>query len=177
MADLTMTSQFGAQRHNWMRLRTMILLRWVAIAGQASALLVALQFYNLQLNLGLCFLAVGAAIMGNLVATIVYPENKRLSETGNFLMVLFDLLQLCFLLFLTGGLHNPFSLLVLGPVTVSANVQSLRSTIMLGLTAFGLVTAMMFFHVPLRTAEGFILRIPDVFVFVLVVGKFGHHFA
>ena len=110
------------QRSNWIRLRTMILLRWFAVIGQLVAITLAQRLYNLQLELGLCYLAVGVSIVGNLIAISVFPENKRLSETENFMMVMFDLLQLCFLLYLTGGLHNPFSLLVLAPVTVSAAV-------------------------------------------------------
>ncbi|MDJ0823745.1 MAG: ActS/PrrB/RegB family redox-sensitive histidine kinase [Paracoccaceae bacterium] len=162
-SDLGILSEH--RRSNWIRLRTMILLRWFAIVGQLVALTVAQRMYNLQLELGLCYLAVGVSVIGNLIAIFVFPENKRLSETENMLMVLFDLLQLCFLLYLTGGLHNPFSLLVLGPVTVSAAVLTLRSTIILGLTAFMLVSGMVFYHLPLRTEQGFILRIPDVFVF------------
>ncbi len=153
------------RRSHWIRLRTMIVLRWFAIIGQLTAITVAQQLYNLQLELGLCYLAVGVSVVGNLVAIFVFPENKRLSETENLLMVLFDLLQLCFLLYLTGGLHNPFSLLVLGPVTVSAAVLTLRSTVILGATAFLLVSLMVYYHLPLRTEQGFILRIPDVFVF------------
>nr|WP_283054059.1 ActS/PrrB/RegB family redox-sensitive histidine kinase [Thetidibacter halocola] len=153
------------ERSNWIRLRTMILLRWFAIIGQLIAITVAQQLYNLRLELGLCYLAVGVSVVGNLIAIFVFPENKRLSETENFLMVMFDLLQLCFLLYLTGGLHNPFSLLVLGPVTVSAAVLSLRSTLILGVTAFLLVTGMVYYHLPLRTEQGFILRIPDIFIF------------
>ena len=104
----------------------MILLRWFAIAGQLAAITVAQQFYGLRLELGLCYLAVGASAIANLVAIFVFPENKRLTETQNMLMVLFDLLQLSFLLFLTGGLHNPFALLMLGPVTISAAALTLR---------------------------------------------------
>ncbi|MBW4981353.1 ActS/PrrB/RegB family redox-sensitive histidine kinase [Mameliella sp. CS4] len=153
------------QRSNWIRLRTMILLRWFAVIGQLVAITLAQRLYNLQLELGLCYLAVGVSIVGNLIAISVFPENKRLSETENFMMVMFDLLQLCFLLYLTGGLHNPFSLLVLAPVTVSAAVLSLRSTFLLGFTAFALVTGMVYYHLPLRTEQGFILRIPDIFVY------------
>ncbi|WP_323767891.1 sensor histidine kinase RegB [Antarctobacter sp.] len=153
------------QRSNWIRLRTMILLRWFAVIGQLTAITIAQRLYNLQLELGLCYLAVGVSIVGNLIAISVFPENKRLSETENFMMVMFDLLQLCFLLYLTGGLHNPFSLLVLGPVTVSAAVLSLRSTFLLGLTAFVLVSGMVYYHLPLRTEQGFVLRIPDIFVY------------
>ncbi|MBN7783477.1 ActS/PrrB/RegB family redox-sensitive histidine kinase [Ponticoccus gilvus] len=165
MADTELGLLGARQRGNWIRLRTMILLRWFAVVGQLSAIVIAQRLYNLQLELGLCYLAVGISVVGNLVAIFIFPENKRLSEGENFLMVMFDLLQLCFLLFLTGGLHNPFSLLVLGPVTVSAAVLSLRSTVILGATALFLVSAMVEYHMPLRTDEGFVLRIPDIFVY------------
>lgn len=143
----------------------MILLRWVAIVGQIIAITVAQRMYGLQLELGLCYLAVGVSVIGNLVAIFVFPENKRLTEVENLLMVLFDLLQLGFLLVLTGGLHNPFVLLLLGPVTISAAVLTTRSTLIVGGTAIVLVTLMSEYHLPLRTYEGFILRIPDIFVF------------
>jgi two-component system sensor histidine kinase RegB len=155
----------GQERSHWIRLRTLILLRWVAIGGQISAIAVAQGFYDLKLNLGLCYFAIGVSVAGNLVAMFIFPKNKRLSEFENFLTVQFDLLQLSFLLYLTGGLNNPFALLVLGPVTISANMMRLRSTLIIGATAIILVTLMAEFHVPLRTAQGFILRIPDVFVF------------
>ncbi|SFD68073.1 sensor histidine kinase RegB [Roseivivax sediminis] len=154
----------GRQR-NAIRLRTMILLRWFAIAGQLVAIILAQRIYDLQLEMGLCFLAVGVSVAGNLVAMLVFPETKRLSEPENFLMITFDVLQLCFLLFLTGGLHNPFSLLVLAPVTVSAAVLRLRSTILLNAMAFVLVTVLVFWHLPLVTDGGEVLRIPDLFVF------------
>ncbi len=153
------------RRGNWIRLRTMIMLRWIAIAGQFIAIITAQYMIDLQLELGLCYLAVGISVIGNLIASVVFPENKRLSETENMMMVMFDLLQLCFLLFLTGGLNNPFAILVLAPVTVSALVLRLRFTLILGFTAFALVTTMMFYHIPLRTAQGFILRMPEIFVF------------
>ncbi|MCE8005538.1 sensor histidine kinase RegB [Aestuariivita sp.] len=153
------------ERSSWVRLRTLILLRWVAIAGQLTAITVAQQMYYIELELGLCYLAVGVSVIGNLIAIFVFPENKRLSETENFLMVLFDLLQLSFLLYLTGGLNNPFALLLLGPVTISATVMTLRSTVIIGGTAIILVTLLAEFHLPLRTEQGFILRVPDIFVF------------
>ena len=165
MADPDVRPLSGHTRANWIRLRTMILLRWFAIAGQLTAIVVAQHLYGLQLEMGLCYLAVGASVIANLVAIFVFPENKRLSETENMLMVLFDLLQLSFLLFLSGGLHNPFALLVLGPVTISAAVLTLRSTVVLGGTAIVLVTLLSWLHFPLRTDDGIILQIPDLFVF------------
>ncbi|MEL6292873.1 MAG: ActS/PrrB/RegB family redox-sensitive histidine kinase [Pseudomonadota bacterium] len=165
MAQSDLDLLTGQQRSSWIRLRTLILLRWVAIVGQLVALTVAQRLYGLQLEIGLCYLAVGVSVIGNLIAIFVFPENKRLSETENLLMVMFDLLQLGFLLFLTGGLHNPFALLLLGPVSISAAVLTTRSTLLLGGTAITLVTLLSEYHLPLRTEQGFILRMPDIFVF------------
>ena len=143
----------------------MIFLRWVAIVGQLTAILVGQFVYGLQLELGLCYFAVGLSIIGNLVAAFVFPENKRLSERENLSMVIFDLLQLGFLLFLSGGMHNPFALLLLGPVTVSAAVLTTRSTLLAGGTAIAMVTLLSKFHLSLKTDQGFILRVPDIFLF------------
>ncbi len=165
MSDISPSAFKSRSRGNWIRLRTLILLRWWAIAGQVSALIVAQRLYNLNLEIGLCYLVVGVAVISNLVASFVYPENKRLSETETLLVVLFDMLQLGLMLYLTGGLNNPFSILIVGPVTVSASALSSRSTLFLGLMAILIVSILTQFHLPLRTEQGFILRMPDVFLF------------
>ena len=152
-------------RANWIRLRTLIVLRWIAIVGQIAAITVADQIYGLQISLPLCFAAVGASVLANLVAIIVFPENKWLSERETVSMILFDICQLTFLIYLTGGLHNPFALLILAPVTISATVLGLRSTLFLGVVALALTTLVANFHIPLRTSDGFILRMPQIFVF------------
>jgi len=157
MTQATIRPLGGPTRANWIRLRTMILLRWVAIIGQLTAIVVSALVFGLQLEMSLCYLAVGASVIANLAATLLFPENKRLIEPENFLLVLFDLLQLGFLLYLTGGLNNPFALLLLGPVTISATALSLRSTLMLCGTALVLVTLLAVFHLPLITQSGELL--------------------
>ncbi len=152
------------QRPNWVRLRTLIFLRWVAIAGQLAAITVAQRLFDLELNLGMCFLAIGASITANLIAVFVFPENKRLTENQVAGMLLFDLAQLSFLLFLTGGLNNPFALLVLVPVTISATTLSARTTSLLGVTTIGFISIVALWHVPLRTDMGFIMQMPRDFV-------------
>lgn len=165
MAETKFTVLQGRERGNWIKLRTITLLRWAAIAGQLTAILVAQKLLGLDLELSLCLLVISVSVVGNLIAMFIFPENKRLSESENLMMVLFDLIQLSLLLFLTGGLHNPFSILILGPVTVSASALSLRSTLVLGLSAILAVTLLAEFHISLRTEQGFILRIPQLFVF------------
>ena len=164
MSDSTPFVFGGERRSNWVRLRTLIVLRWIAVAGQLIAITAAQRLFDLQLEIGLCFLAIGAAITANLVAIFVYPENKRLSENEVAMMLLFDISQLSFLLFLTGGLHNPFALLILAPVTISATALNPRTTVILGAVAIAMITFVARFHIPLRTEMGFIMRMPDDFV-------------
>ena len=152
-------------RSDWVRLRTLILLRWMAIAGQLAAITVANRQFGMQLPLGLCYLVVGSAIIANLVATFVFPENKRLSEIEAMLTLLFDVSQLALLIFLTGGLNNPFALLILVPVTISASALELRTTVVLGLVAIGLVTLIAAFNLPLRFPDGSALVVPMMFEF------------
>jgi two-component system sensor histidine kinase RegB len=147
------------------RQRTLILLRWMAIAGQIAAILVASQVYGLQLPLGLCALAVGLSVLANLALIMLFPENRRLTEPEAFLTLLFDLGQLAFLIFLTGGLTNPFAILVLAPVTISASVLRLGSTVVLGALAILAVSAATVWYMPLRFADGSALVIPGIFAF------------
>ena len=150
---------------NLVRQRTLILLRWMAVAGQVAAILVASQAYGLQLPLGLCALAVGTSVLANIILVMLFPENRRLSETEAFLTLLFDLAQLSFLLFITGGLTNPFAILVLAPVTISASVLRLRSTVALGALAILIVSTATVWYLPLRFADGRELVIPGIFAF------------
>lgn len=152
-------------RSAWVRLRTLIVLRWLAIAGQITTIFVATQVLRLDLQIGLLYLAVGASVIANVISIFVYPENKRLAESEAMLTLLFDISQLAFLLYLTGGLNNPFALLILAPVTVSAATLRLRSTVFLGLCAVALISVVAVVNLPLVTAEGFILRMPDILVF------------
>ncbi len=165
MTDFDKGPLHGRTASNRIRLRTLILLRWFAIAGQLTAITVAQQLYHLQLYLGFCYLVVGISVAANLLAIIVFPENKRLTETEIFLMVMFDLLLLALLLYLTGGVNNPFAVFLVGPVTISASVMTLRSTVMIGSMSIILITFLAQYYMPLRTEQGQILSIADVFLF------------
>jgi two-component system sensor histidine kinase RegB len=164
LADLPPPILAADARGDWVRLRTLILLRWLAVAGQSAAILIAWHWVGLRFDLGLAFLAIGAAAVSNMVAMFVYPESRRLSEREAMLTLMFDISQLAFLLFLTGGLNNPFALLMLAPVTISASALRLGSTVMLGVLALALISLLALVHVPLRSAEGALLALPPLFL-------------
>ncbi len=162
------------ERSDWLRLRTLLLLRWMAVTGQLVAITVADRWYGFALPLGLCYLAVGSAIIANLVSIYIFPPNKRLTETEALLTLIFDLAQLCFLLFLSGGLSNPFVLLILAPVSVSASALHLRATLIIGSLAVVMVTLIARVNIPLHLDDGTALRVPALFEFgfwlALVIG-------
>ncbi|NBD31252.1 MAG: ActS/PrrB/RegB family redox-sensitive histidine kinase [Alphaproteobacteria bacterium] len=165
MAQATSDAFFANQRSNWVRLRTLVILRWVAVIGQTAAVVVSLYVFNLRLEIGLIAMTIGAAVLANIFSTFLYPENRRLNEGEGMMMMGFDLLQLGVLLYLTGGLSNPFSILILAPVTIAANVLPARSTILLGLFAILVISALSQWHIQLLTGTGFPLELPRLFIF------------
>jgi two-component system sensor histidine kinase RegB len=155
----------GTGGHNRLRLHTLIVLRWMAIAGQLAAITVAYFYLDLRLPLGLCYLVVGASVIANLISFFVFPKNRRLSNQQAMLVLLFDLAQLASLLYLTGGLTNPFALLIIAPVIISASALQSGTTVVLGLMAIWLITLAALFNIPLHFADGTILSVPVLLEF------------
>lgn len=162
------------QRSNWVRLRTLVVLRWFAISGQIIAVLCAILIFDLRFEAGLASMTIGASVLGNLFIAAVYPRSKQLSEREAAAMLGFDILQLGLLLYLTGGLNNPFALLMLAPVTIAATVLHLRSTVVTGLLAILIISALSQFYLPLYASDGQSLLLPGLFLFgvwlALVIG-------
>ena len=128
--------------------RTLVLIRWVAVAGQAgTALVVHFGFgYRLPIEAAAAVIAMSAAV--NLYASLHHRAGS-LPEPQAFGFLAFDTLQLALLLFLTGGLQNPFALLLLAPVTVAASVLSRASCIKLVLLAGAAASVLSAWHMPL----------------------------
>ncbi|MBM1220748.1 ActS/PrrB/RegB family redox-sensitive histidine kinase [Ponticoccus sp. SC2-23] len=162
------------KRNNWVRLRTLVILRWFAIAGQMGAILVAYFHFDIRFDIGLAVMTVGASVIGNLIFTVVYPGNKRLAEHEAMLMIVFDILQLGLLLYITGGLTNPFALLLLAPVSIAASVLRLASMTLLAGLSILVISFLARFNLPLILGSGETLVLPDIFVFgfwiALVIG-------
>ncbi|MEM9139483.1 MAG: ActS/PrrB/RegB family redox-sensitive histidine kinase [Pseudomonadota bacterium] len=157
-------------RGDWVRLRTLVLLRWIAITGQAAAVLMATQILHFDLPLSICALVISASVSFNIAALIVHPAEKRLSERGTLISLTFDLLQLVTMLVLTGGLNNPFAGLIIAPVTIAATALRLRSTLLLGVLALSSVPLMNWVHMPLIQADGTALTVPALFRYGIAAG-------
>jgi len=165
MSDLSTTPEIIHNRSDSVQIRTFIIIRWIAIVGQVIAITVAVRHFDLQLNLLLCFSAIGALTITNLGAMYAFPQIRHLNETQLAFMFLFDIIQLAVLLYLSGGLHNPFSLLILVPVAISATVLQSRATVVLGTVTIALTTLIGLYYIPLHTSDGTILEMSDMFLF------------
>ncbi len=147
-----------------LRLRTLVRLRWLAIVGQAGAVLGVHFALGFPLPLGLCLAVIACSAWLNIFLTIRWRKSVRLHETQAGLLLVYDVLQLAVLLYLTGGLENPFSFLFLVPVTISATSLSMRWTLWLGLMAFACATFLAFRHFPLPWVPGERLELPEVYI-------------
>jgi two-component system, sensor histidine kinase RegB len=131
------------------RLRTLLVIRWVGIAGQAAALLFVHYGLGYPLPIGWAGAVVGASAALNLWLTGQWRGSALLSDRMAAFQLGYDMLQLAALLYLTGGLGNPFAILILAPVIVSATVLSRRSTVWLSLMALASIALLAGFHMPL----------------------------
>ena len=153
------------QRSNWVRLRTLVLLRWFAIVGQITAILTAIFFFELRFEYLLAALVIATSVFANLLSGFLFKESRRLSEHEATIVFVFDIAQLGLLLGITGGLNNPFALLILAPVTIASTALRRRSMIIVGLFAILIVSLVANFNIPIRTASGEILALSGLFLF------------
>lgn len=147
-----------------LRLDTLVRLRWLAITGQALAVTGIRFGLGFQLPFGLCFFVIAASAWVNLILRIQFPASHRFSDNAATLLLSFDILQLAALLYLTGGLQNPFSMLFLAPVLISATVLQPERTLALGLLAVGSATILVITHRPLPWFAGQSVNLPFLYV-------------
>ncbi len=149
------TSLFGlsdeGRRGRGLPLRTLIILRWLSVIGQTTAVLSAYFVMHFPLPLWECLAVIAAAVVMNIIAMarsrqigLSLPDGSRTT-----LHLGFDVLQLSVLLALTGGLTNPFSLLLVAPVSVAAATLRIRQALILGAMAIISVIALYNWSLPL----------------------------
>ena len=151
------------------RVQTVVLLRWAAIAGQLLALLVVGLGLGFPLPWVPALAAIAASIALNLGLTALYRPGDRLDGRAALVHLGYDLVQLSALLYLTGGLSNPFVVLMLVPVTISATLLSARATVVLLAAALVLLAALWRWHLPLPWGPGAAMALPPVYSLGILV--------
>lgn len=145
-------------------LRMLVLIRWIAIAGQAATLLALHFVFGFALPIKGTLAVVATSVVLNLAAVLPRRSSPRLGDREAASYIAYDTLQLGMLLFLTGGLQNPFGILMLAPVTVSASILSRSSIIGLSALTVVAITVLALFHLPLPWRGGVPLDPQPLFV-------------
>jgi two-component system sensor histidine kinase RegB len=153
--------EFGESR---LRLRTLVRLRWVAVFGQTLTVLAVYYGFRFPLPLIACLAVIGLSALSNIVLQQTFPPSQRLKSAHAALMLGYDLIQLAALLYLTGGLENPFSLLMVVPVAVSASTQPLRITVIIGGLAVACASLLTVFYHPLPWTPDSIQPLPFMYM-------------
>jgi len=164
------------RRGRGLSLSTLIIIRWLAVLGQSSAILTAYFALHFDLPLGACLAVIAASVVTNLMVM----SRQRRTDTGlpdgrqTATHLGFDILQLTALLSLTGGLENPFCVLLVAPVTIAAAALPSRQAVALGFLALLAVAGLFYWSLPLPWGGGETLDLPPLYRFgmglALVVG-------
>ena len=134
-------------------------------SGQLAAVFIVAQGLNFELPIVPCLAIIGLSALINLAVQTIFNPMQRLEPIYAAALLALNIVELAGLLFLTGGLQNPFSFLFLAPVLISATALPIRLTIALGLVAVACASNLVFYHYPLPWDGDDPLVLPPIYLF------------
>lgn len=161
------------------RVDTLAGLRWFAVVGQLVAVLVVQFGLDFSLPFWECLSVIALYAWVNVVLRLQFRMTPRIEPDRAAWLLAFDIIELAALIFMTGGLENPFAFLLLGPVLIAATVLPPRMTLMLGIFAAACATLLVFVHLPLPWASDDHISLPPLYMiglwtsFLLAAGFIG----
>jgi two-component system sensor histidine kinase RegB len=161
MTEQDRIQAFHAGRN--VRLNTLVRLRWLAVIGQTTAVLVVYLGLDFELPIWACLAVIALTAWLNVALRLRFRMTQRVEPDRAAWLLAFDIAELAILLFLTGGLENPFTFLFLGPVLLSATALPPRLTLMLGGFAVACATVLIFVHYPLPWDADQPLDLPPIY--------------
>lgn len=150
--------------HRYVRLDTILRLRWLAALGQLAAIFIVVQGLDFDVPILPCVVIIGLSAALNLALQMAFNPMQRLEPVYAAALLALNIAELAGLLFFTGGLQNPFSFLFLAPVLISSTALPVRLTIALGIFAAACASALGFFHLPLPWDADDPLVLPQVYL-------------
>ena len=151
------------------RLRALVLIRWAAVAGQLFTVVIVHWGMDYRLPIAAALAVIGASALLNIAVSFRRAPTARLDDRDAALFLGFDVIQLAGLLYLTGGLHNPFAILLLAPVAVAATILSFVSTLAICFLAIVAISVIALLRRPLPWV-GAEPALPEMYVAGIWVG-------
>ena len=152
---------------NTILLGNLIKIRWIAIIGQILTIFLVNYFFSISIPIFQCLLVVLLSVIVNFFSYFIQRKNNKISDKQAFFFLLFDTSQLGLLLFLTGGILNPFSILILAPVIISASYLQAFWTVFLSSFSIILILTINFNFIPLNWNQA--IFIPKIYNNGLVI--------
>lgn len=162
MSDLLLSPPTQMARS--LRVDTLVRLRWLAVFGQTLAVLLVNDGLDFDLPLWPCLAVIALYAWVTIALRVRFRSHQRLEAERAAWLLGFDIAELATLLFLTGGLQNPFAFLFIGPVLISATILPARVTAILALIAMACATVLVFLHYPLPWADDEPIRLPTLYM-------------
>src|SRR6202048_2395277 len=149
----------------YVRLDTILRLRWLAALGQLAAIIIVGQGLEIDVPVVPCVTIVGLSGLLNLVLQITFDPMQRLEPVYAAALLALNIVELAGVLFFSGGLQNPFLFLFLAPVLISATALPVRLTIALGVLAVACASLLVFHHFPLPWDGEEPLVLPPIYLY------------
>ncbi|MBE7217582.1 MAG: ActS/PrrB/RegB family redox-sensitive histidine kinase [Caulobacteraceae bacterium] len=159
-----------SQARRGLRLRTLILLRWISTAAQAAALILLGLAFGFRAGVVAALLVVGATIGVNYVLAVGRPQTRIAGRREALVQLGLDIAELTAVLALTGGLQNPFSPVLIAPVCVAAATLERKEAALVGVLALAAVSVLYFVGLPLPWMRGGVLDLPVSYQVGLWIG-------
>jgi len=136
-----------------LRLRTLTLIRWIAVFGQLGAIIVSFYYLDFVFNVYQALFLIFCSAVLNIVIMTRYPITKILNFNETFYLLFYDLIQLVLLLSLTGGLTNPFCVLILAPIVIASTYLDFKRTFIIVSISLISVTVLVFLYFPFESEQ------------------------
>ena len=160
---MNLTTLFRLRENLNLDKKTLVILRWIAIVGQLTA--INLVYFVLKLDFPI-LIAHFVLLIG--FATNLYLQigirSIILKDLSASIYLIYDLIQLTALLYLTGGISNPFSILIIIPAIVSSTFLSMGTTIILGILTIIFLFLLTIFHFPLPGIHDHSITFPKLYL-------------
>jgi len=148
--------------------KTLVTLRWIALAGQYATISIVFFIFKFELPFFYCSLIIFLGVLTNLYLQFKFKKNQ-LNNFASTFCLFYDLFQLSLLLYFTGGITNPFSILLIVPAIVASTFLTLRSTLNLSISTVAILIVLTIYNLPLPHYGELHFHIPDTYLYALPI--------
>ena len=144
--------------------RTVVILRWIALVGQLITIYFVHFYVQFSLPLVFCSLTIFFGGLTNIFIQFNFKKNQ-LSNIESTILLFYDVIQLSVLIYLTGGVSNPFIIFLIVPALISSTLLNLASTLFLSIITIIALVILTFNYFPLPNAGNLHFHVPDYYIY------------